>query len=367
MEIKTIKQYYFPLNFSVADMQPNILLMCKLLFILLCAHGFLSYIEDPYIPFIKTFDLFLSYPNIFKITFKTLFLFSGLSLLFNFKPRAMSIILGSSLFIILLASKSLFRNHLFICACAFLLAGLSNKNEFPWLLYFQLSLVYFGAVLNKVVQIDWWNGQFIYNWLVNARENQLFIKVSDVFPEMWLAKILSWSSMLIEFSISIFILVKKRHFLVAWVIILFHTILYTMTAFRFGHFYEDIVIILLIFINWPSGIIQISSKNVISPFVRKSFNFFNFSKKFHLINNVLSNKNWLEIKIEDKTVSNWHAFRLFLLYSTNFYIFLFLLDLLVRFMFNGFLMNFIHISLTWLCILFFIPLLFGKKIKKNVV
>ena len=192
----------------------------------------------------------------------------------------MSIILGSSLFIILLASKSLFRNHLFICACAFLLAGLSNKNEFPWLLYFQLSLVYFGAVLNKVVQIDWWNGQFIYNWLVNARENQLFIKVSDVFPEMWLAKILSWSSMLIEFSISIFILVKKRHFLVAWVIILFHTILYTMTAFRFGHFYEDIVIILLIFINWPSGIIQISSKNVISPFVRKSFNFFNFSSRY---------------------------------------------------------------------------------------
>lgn len=371
MVFKVIRELYlsqyFPLNFSVRNMQPNILLMCKLMFATLCVHGFVGYIEDPHIPFIPFFDVFLNYPNVFKFTFKSLFVCSGIFLLFNFKPRTMSLILGATLIIILLSSKPLFRNHLFICGCAFLLAGLLNKNDFPWLLFIQLSLVYFGAVINKIFQIDWWNGEFMHNWLVNARDNQIFIYASDLLPDMLLAKLLSWFSMLIEFCIAVSLLFKSKHYLVVWIILLFHTSLYTLTAFRFGHFYEDIVIFLLIFINWPSREIKISFNKSRKPYVLKIMNILNFSRTFNFKEKTMPSQKWVETKIEDKIVSNWHALKLFLIYSTNFYIFLFFLDLLVRYLFNYFLMDVIHISLTWLVILFFIPLLLYKKNKKSAL
>lgn len=357
-------RHYFPLNFLVTDMQPNILLMCKLFFLLLCAHGFVGYIEDPYIPFIQLLDVFSNYPNVFKITLKSLFLCSGILLLFNVKPRTMSTILGCTVILILLSSKSLFRNHLFICGCALLLAGLSNKKGLPWLLYMQLSLVYFGAVTNKVFEVDWWNGHFIYNWLANAQENQLFIAVSDLFPEMWLAKILSWSSMLIEFSIAVLILIKKRHLLVAWIILLFHSVLYTMTFFRFGHFYEDIVIILFIFLIWPKGNLLVYLNEDISLFFKQIFNFyFNNSDIIYEDNSISNNDYWLKVKTDKNTRTNGNALGYLLQFTPNFYLTLFIVDLIIRFLFNGVLMHVLHISILWICILFFIP----KFWKRNSV
>jgi len=356
--------HYFPLNFLVADMQPNILLMCKLFFLLLCAHGFVGYIEDPYIPFIQLLDVFSNYPNVFKITLKSLFLCSGILLLFNVKPRAMSIILGCAVILILLSSKSLFRNHLFICGCAFLLAGLSNKKGLHWLLYIQLSLVYFGAVTNKIFDIAWWNGDFMHNWLVYARENQLFILVSDFFPEMWLAKILSWSSMVIELTIAVLILIKKRHLLVAWIILLFHSILYTMTFFRFGHFYEDIVIILFIFLIWPKEKLKVYLNKEISLFFKQILNFFFNNSDIIYEDNSRSNKEyWLKVKTDKMTRINGNAFSYLLQFTPNFYLTLFLVDLIIRFLFNGVLMHVIHLSILWICILFFIP----KFWKRNTI
>lgn len=357
---------FFSLKFVDTGMKPNHLLICKLIFILLVVHGFYKHINDPYIPFVPFLDEFNNFPNVFKNTLRTLFVMSGIFLLFNFKVRLMSFILGLIISLTLLASKAEFTNHYFICACVFLLMGIIDKKQSSWLLFVQLSLVYFGAVINKVFQVDWWNGEFMHNWLVNARENQIFIYVSSLFPEMWLAKLLSWGAMFTELSVAVLILFKKKHSLVVWMILLFHTCLYTLTAFRFGHFYEDILIILLIFINWPSDTIQVTFKKEDLSFIRKPFYFFNFNGTFRLTNKVLSNKNWLEVIVGDKTVQNWHALRLFLLYSTNFYIFLFVLDLLIRFMFNGFLMDFIHISVTWICILFFIPLLYKNKAQKDL-
>ncbi len=68
---------YFPLNFSVEGMQPNILLMCKLMFVMLILYGFVGYIEDPHVPYIPhsitwVFILFFI-PFLFKIRVKKKF------------------------------------------------------------------------------------------------------------------------------------------------------------------------------------------------------------------------------------------------------------------------------------------------------
>lgn len=359
---------YFPLNFEVEKMQPNILLMCKLLFLLLLVNGFLGYISDPFIPFIKPIDVAITYPNIFKTIIKVLFLASGLLLLFNVNPRTMAIVLGSSLIVMLLASKPMFRNHLFICGCAFLLAGLSNKKNLPWLLYMQLSLVYFGAATNKVFEPDWWSGQFMHNWLVNSQENQFYLSVSGLLPEMWFAKILSWTSMFIEFTIAILLLIRKKHLLALWAIILFHSLLYSMTLFRFGHFFEDIVIILLIFLIWPAHKSEVCINKSVQPFFRPIVRLFFLNSKIEFVQDrSISSNYWLKLKSGDRILFNKEALAFLLKFTPNFYVLLFFLDQLIRFLFNGTLMHSIQISLMWLCIIFFIPIEFHRKRSKKLV
>ncbi len=363
-----IRSPYFPLNFNVENMQPNILLMCKLLFLLLVVHGFLGYISDPFLPFLRPLDTVLNYPDIFKISIKSLFLISGLLLLFNLQPRTMSIILGSTLIVMLMASKPMFRNHLFICGCAFLLAGLTQKKELPWLLYLQLSLVYFGAATNKIFEPDWWSGQFMHNWLVNSQENQFYLSVSALMPEMLFAKILSWSSMLIEFSIAILLLFRKKHLLAVWMIILFHAVLYTMTLFRFGHFFEDIVIILLIFLIWPKFKSEVYINRNVRPFFRLIIRLYFLNSDIEYEHNqVNTDSYWLKVKSGNRVLFDRSALIFLLKFTPNFYLSLFLFDQLIRFVFNGTIMHGIQISLMWFCILIFLPINFGRKSTKKIV
>ena len=118
MEVSQLKDH-FPWKTTSSDMRWNVLLMCKLLFILLLLNGFWSKIEDPFLPFLLLLDHFNKWPGAFALLNKTLFLTSGLLLLFNFKARLMAGTLGGAVLLILLGSKPIFRNHILICGCAF--------------------------------------------------------------------------------------------------------------------------------------------------------------------------------------------------------------------------------------------------------
>lgn len=366
---KVTTNEFFPLRVVGTSMLPNILLMCKLAFVMLCLYGFVGYINDPHIPFLKLFDQLRAYQNVFKLIMRLVFLLSGVLLLLNVRVRSMSILLGITIILILLSSKPVFRNHLFILGCFFFLAGLSNKKHDPWLLYVQFALVYIGAVINKIPQIDWWTGQFMDNWLGNARENHIYISIAKFFPEMVFAKFLSWSSMLSELTIAILILNKKTHKLAVWGILIFHTLLYTLTAHRFGHFYEDIVLGLLLFLNWPKHSLKIFIDNQKLDFFSKAVQFLNFNKSFIWHDEPFNQVYWLKITINGKAENNWNGLRRLLLYSSNFYVFLFGLDFLIRLLFNGISAHIVLIVITWMGLLFFLPLLWNTKrrIEKEII
>ncbi len=314
-------------------MSTNLLIMCKLLFLLLLINGFWAYISDPFIPFIRALDLFHNAPGLFEALVKSLFMGAGIGLLFNVKVRWMAIILGISLILFLLASKPRFRNHIFICGCAFLLAGLTDKEKDPWLLYWQLSLVYLGAVINKVLQIDWWNGQFMHNWLYVARENEFYTSIASLLPDRLFAKILSWSSMGIELWISIALLFKKYHSRVVWVILIFHTMLYGMTGFRFGHFYEDILVYLLVFLYWPESDIVISVSRPRIRWTHVLLSIFNWNRQFIINDQPIENAKWLKVEYEDKVEYNQQALGSVILYSPATYFLILMLDSAIRFLF----------------------------------
>jgi len=359
---------YFPLKFVVSDfMKPNILLMCKLMFVLLFVHGFYYKINDPYIPFIGVFDEFLKYPGAFKTINRGLFVIPGILLMINVKVRLMCLFLGASVILMQVASIPEFANHYFICGCIFLLSGLVNKGKIKLFLSIQLSLVYFGASINKIFQSDWWNGDFMFNWLVNARENNVFTVLSELFPDMWLAKLFSWSSILIEFSIAILILNRKTRNTAIWALIIFHSLLYTLTAFRFGHFYEDLLITLLAFVNFPKEKIKVEFHKGILNLTMYSLNFFNLKELFIWKKRSFKDAYWLKVVINGSEKFNLNALRYLLLHTLNFYVFLFFLDLLIRILFNGMLMDIVHISLAWLAVLFFLPMLWNRNNKPENV
>lgn len=357
---------YNPLKIVQSELPPNLLLMCKLFILLLLTHGFIKSLNDPFIPFIPLLDFFNLYPGVFKITFRAIFIISGLMILFNIKVRYNCIVLGSLIIIGLLASKPLFRNHLFIIGCVILLTGLSNNKEPTKLIVLQLSLLYFSALLSKISDNHWWSGQFMHNWLSNALENPYYLFISEYLPKMWFAKFLSWSSMLIELSIGITILNKKFRKVAIWVIIIFHITLYSFVGTRFGYFMDDIFIILIAFLAWPKSQIKVFYSERIGFIINWFLKIFDRDRIFVFEQSNADKNKWLSILYEDnRKETNIVALRSLILYNPGFYILIFLIISIITFIeMNHYLRYFITLIILWGSIIFFAP--FEKlKIKQH--
>ncbi len=331
MEFKEIRSnnisHYFPWKISTSELQPNILLMCKMLIILLLFNGFYFKINDPFLPFIRWFDFFNEYPGIFKNTLRFGFIFFCLMLMINIKTKWSSFVLGIIIILTLLASKPVFRNHLFIVGGVLFLVGLSKPKGLPWLIILQISLVYIGASLNKALQIDWWTGIFMHNWLVEAIENPIYIFISSLLPNLWFAKILSWSSIFVELIIGLAILTKKWRLIGIWMMIIFHFAMFTMLAFRFGHFVQDLFIILIAFLAWPQEKVvvkQYKNSKLLKNLIRflDWDNLYIWEKDTKEINSNFESEN-NEIKDSESK-----SLVFLLLYTEGFYIFLFIYDYL---------------------------------------
>jgi len=356
-------QNHYPWYCQSPEMRTNLLIMCKMLWLLLVINGIWGYFSDPFIPFIRLLDFFHSFPGVFEGVLKMAFLVGGLGLLFNFRVRTMALILGMGIFLFLLGSKPAFRNHLFICACAFILCGLTDKKQEPRLLYAQLGLVYFGAGLNKIWQLDWWNGQFMHNWLLNARENTIYKSIHDLFAPHLADHLFSLGSLGIELGIAYILLFKKRHAAVVWIIVVFHTILYTITGFRFGHFFEDIVIYLLVFLVIPEKPLVIwprATRN--SPFgilLRRM----NWNRQFHFNQTPPDTSHWLCLSYAGQSYFNTQALGKLILYSPATYFGLLLADTFVRAYFNYTAEHMVTATWLWAGILFYAWLWLDSKRK----
>lgn len=353
-----------PFQFEGTKLHPNILLMCKLLVILMTAHHMFFKIDDPFIPFIPALDWFHEYPNIFKYVVRALYASAAFALFFNIKVRTASIVLGLIVILNILSSKPLFFNHNFICGCALFLAGLTNDKEPPYLLIFQLSLVYFGASINKFLEPDWWSGAFMDTWLGTARENPVYLFVSVLFPEMVFAKILSYIAMFTEFAIGVLILFKKTRNLTLWFIIVFHTTLFTLTSFRFGHFIESLAIVLLAFLSMPKEQLVVKYKTQSFNKLKQFFKLLDQDKKQVWTPLAIESSHWLSLKTKDKTLYNHNALRDIILYTPNFFMMLLFIDMALYFLLSNHrtLLFVFNILVIWSVILYFLPInWFGRK------
>lgn len=354
-----------PFKVNCTEMSPNLLLMCKIFIVLLYTHGFYSYLNDPFLPVIPVLDKLNNVPFLFKNLSKIIFLLASFALLFNIKVRTMSIVLGTVIILSLMASKPMFRNHLFIIGCILFLAGLTPKNQSPLLIYYQLGIVYVGALLNKAFQVDWWSGQFMHNWLGTALDNKFYLWTAEQIPDMLFAKLISYMAMLSELVIAFCLFVPKLRRLALGIILVFHTLLFTFTGETFGFFMEDILIVLIAFLVWPKNQSELNIKSTKHFKWLKILSMLDFDKRVLLNVNVNMKENLILTK-DNEEYSNWAAFTQFLLQCNGFYVLLLVLETGIRYVFNGTPKYLVMLLLLWVFIVFLSPLVISKNNIKEI-
>lgn len=352
-----------PFQFEGTKMHPSVLLMCKLLVILMTVHHIISNIEDPFVPFIPALEWFNVHPNLFKYALRSLYILGAFALFFNIKVRTASIVIGLVVILNMLGSLPLFANHTFICGCALFLAGMTNDKEPPYLLIVQLSLVYFGASINKFLEPDWWSGAFMDTWLGTARGNTVYLYISEFLPEMVLAKLLSYIAMFTEFIIAVLILFKRTRNLTLWFIIIFHTTLFTLTSFRFGHFIESLAVVLLAFLSIPKEQLIINYKDKSLNTLKKFFTFLDRDRKQVWSPISSETSHWLSLKTQGKTLYNHDALKDILLYTPNFFMLMLFIDMAIYVvLYNHRTALFVcNVLFIWSVIFYFLPKKWFKK------
>ena len=300
--------------------------MSKLILLLLLVEEFPSKIRDPFLPFIAPLELFETVPDLFRFTLLTVFFASSAMLLLNLAPRTGCIGLGVVIILQLLACKPMFRNHVFICGCVLFLAGLHRRGERPWLVHWQISLIYFGAFVNKLLDPDWLSGQFMHHWLLTARGNPFYAAVYETFPPFVLAKFLSWCAMASEILMCIGFLLPSTQRLAVYLGLLFHGGLYiALRGEHFGYFLQAVAISYISFLNWPRGSIHVEAKGPLHRPLAMILSSLNWDRQIRSVQRHTSGGPWLRTSFESEDIStvNVRALSDAVSYCAAFYVLLF--------------------------------------------
>jgi hypothetical protein len=241
---------FHPLNIGGTSLPPNILLMAKL-----TASSFLlvhwGSIPGIYLPFLPILD---SLPSLvsWRVVLQVIFLFAFVFLMMNWRPRAACITLGLVIVASVVASKPYFNNNKVFAGCILFLAGLTTHQGEPWLIRCQVALVYFGAGLNKVLDIDWRSGQFFENWMAGLLHQPLYLAVRALLPPMALSLIVSWATIVTELSLAVAFLVPRLYGRAIVTGVVFHSSALVLAHSAFGVFYYAMLSAYLAFVRWPS-------------------------------------------------------------------------------------------------------------------
>ena len=205
-----------------------------------------------------------------------------------------------------------------------LLAGLHRRDEEAWLIKVQFGVMYFGAFLNKVWDPDWRTGQFMHHWLHGDLRNPFYETLSPLLPDLWSAVVLSWMVIVAECSLTFLFLVPRWRTLGVWLTLVMHLSFLLVVGRRpFGHFTEDVLIALLVFLSWPRASMALRLTPSLHA-VKRVFRFVNWDRQFKLSENTVHEKAWLELDVGTRTLRNTSGLACFLKYNPASYVALFI-------------------------------------------
>ena len=260
-------------------MPPNLLLLVKIIALALLLTNHTRLLPDPFLPFLPVLD---SLPRaVFQYIVKSLFVCAAIALLLNRAVRWSSIALGASILISVVASKAYYGNNKTFAGLMLLFAGLSDYDRPLYLLRWQLSLVYFGAALNKIMDADWQSGIFFEHWVRMKIKNPVYIALSDLLPPLVAGKLMCWFTAFAELGVSLGLFFALARPYALWANLLFQASLLEFTGTTFTMFFYAMQAATLAFVVWPKQIIVIYDGDCgLCNRVRKTYESFDFDGLF---------------------------------------------------------------------------------------
>jgi predicted DCC family thiol-disulfide oxidoreductase YuxK len=319
-----------PLRCSGTALPAPVLLMAKLIALCLLLTNHIRLLPEPFLPFLPVFDHFD--PKLFQWTLRILVVGSAAALLFNRYVRVSVLLLGSSLLLGLLSSQLHYTNHTVFCAFILLLTGLQRPGQDPWLLRYQVVIVYFGAGLNKLLDPDWRSGQFFEFWAIEVLRQPWYISAAGWFPPMALSKFMSWFTFTGELGLAAGFLAPRFYPYAIWGGILFHSGLLLFSRSPFTVFFYAMLASFLVFARWPRGSVLVlfdgdcgfcnRTKDWLAKFdFDRRFDWQPFQKGggrvFGIAEEALQQR--LHLVADGRIYTGFAAFKLLLLYNPVFY------------------------------------------------
>jgi predicted DCC family thiol-disulfide oxidoreductase YuxK len=245
-----------PFRVSGLDLPMPLILVAKLLSVCILGRVVWRDLPDPFLPMLPVIDLFHSTPY-FGWVLRGVVLLGALSVLFNYRVRTACLLMGSAFLIGTLTSRIYFENNRQFLGCVLLLLGLYEEKTGPWLVRLQMILVFFSAALNKLLDASWRSGAFFNYWSHYAINKSLYFQLAAWLPPMVLPRIMSWMTIVLEFSIVFFLLIRRTRFWGIWMGLLLALGLNAFTERTFGVFFYAMPICYLAWVEWPRSAVTV--------------------------------------------------------------------------------------------------------------
>jgi hypothetical protein len=201
----------------------------------------------PFVDFLRH----LGTPSQFHHGLQVLFGLAAISLFFNRWVRAAAIVAGGVVLLGIASSMPFYENNRLYTGLILVFAGLNGPEEEPWLLRFQVVLLYFAAALNKVLLVDWRAGYFMDAWLRRGGTQAAWAQLAGHFPPRVLATFVSWAAIVTEFALVVGFAVRRLWPFAIWLGIAYHTSLALLLNRTFGMFWFAAPASYLAFVRWP--------------------------------------------------------------------------------------------------------------------
>ena len=311
-----VKPSWNPLRFTGTELPTQLLILVKVLALVVLLVNHVRILPDPWLPFIPGIDWLP--PALFQRALQTAFVTSALALLLNRRVRVASLVLGSTMLLAVVSSKSYYGNNKTFCGLMFFLTGLYVPGKQPWTLRFQLAITYFGAGLNKLLDHDWQTGVFFENWAVHRLHQPWYIALDSVLPPMLLARLMCWTTIITELGTVPAILIRRLYPFAVCANILFQSSLLLFTGTTFTLFFYSMTAASLAFVTWPEAPVSVlyDARRRALQRARGLLEVWDLDGRFAWARQAESagwTSNWLQLTAAGKTYTNFRALRMVVL------------------------------------------------------
>jgi len=246
---ESVKPSWNPLKCRGTGLPVNLTILVKSLAAVVLLTNHVKILPDPWLPFIPAIGLIP--PVLFQRTLQTVFVLSALAIIFNRRIRLASLVIGSTMLISVVSSKAYYGNNKTFCGLMFFLAGLYQPGG-PNFIRWQLAVTYFGAGLNKLLDVDWQSGIFFENWAVHRLRQPWYIALDSRLPALFLARFFCWTTIATELGIVPCLFVPRLYYWAALCNVVFQASLLLFTGTTFTLFFYSMSAASLAVINWPA-------------------------------------------------------------------------------------------------------------------